>query len=174
MKRYLFYLKSDLARDRNISLKVKYQLVVFRLGFYGHHCLRNRIAKIAIMSIYNVLKVSCYIIGINELPYYPVYVGEGLKIPHGFSSTVLSQYAKIGKNATIYHNVTIGVIENRNYKYGDILIGNDIYIGCGATILGKCKIGNNVTIGANSLLINQDIPDNSIVFAPKAVFKPKY
>ena len=44
-------------------------------------------------------------------------------------------------------------------------------IGCGTTILGKCSIGNNVTIGSNSFLINQNISENSTVIAPVSKVK---
>lgn len=42
------------------------------------------------------------------------------------------------------------------------IIGNNVYIATGAKILGPIKIGNNVTIGANSVVI-KDVPDNMVV-----------
>lgn len=41
----------------------------------------------------------------------------------------------------------------------DIIIGDGCFIGSGATILGKVKIGDNVIIGAGSV-VTSDIPDN--------------
>lgn len=47
-------------------------------------------------------------------------------------------------------------------RYGEISIGNNVFIGSNSTILYDVKIGNNVIIGAGSL-INRDVPDGVIV-----------
>lgn len=65
----------------------------------------------------------------------------------------------IGKNATIYNGVTIGLQHDEDSQ-GPV-IGDNVYIGSGAKILGKIKIGHNVSIGANAVVI-RDVPDNSI------------
>ncbi len=56
-------------------------------------------------------------------------------------------------------NVTIG--GKGRGSTGVPIIGNYVYISTGAKILGKIKVGNNVTIGANAVVIN-DLPDNVI------------
>jgi maltose O-acetyltransferase len=49
-------------------------------------------------------------------------------------------------------------------EYADeITIGNNVWIACNATILGGVHIGNNVVIGAGSL-VTKDIPDNFLAF----------
>lgn len=67
----------------------------------------------------------------------------------------------IGKNCNISHGVTIGQT-NRGENKGCPLLGNNIYIGPGAKIIGGIRIGNNVAIGANCV-VTKDIPDNSVV-----------
>jgi len=62
----------------------------------------------------------------------------------------------IGDRCGIMHDVTIGT----NMADGTPVIGNDVFIGAGAKVLGKIRIGNNVSIAANSLVIS-DIPDDS-------------
>jgi serine O-acetyltransferase len=57
--------------------------------------------------------------------------------------------------------VTIGQ-SNRGKRKGCPTIGNEVYIGPGAKIFGNIKIGNNVAIGANSV-VTRDIPDNAVV-----------
>lgn len=42
------------------------------------------------------------------------------------------------------------------------MIGDNVYIGTGAVIIGKVRIGNNVRIGAGTI-VNCDIPDNATV-----------
>lgn len=85
-------------------------------------------------------------------------IGAGLLIHH-FGGVILNAKTKIGVNCTLRHNVTIG---NRHLKDDVPEIGNNVNIGCGATILGKIKIGNNVSIGANAVVL-VDIPDNCTV-----------
>ena len=50
--------------------------------------------------------------------------------------------------------------------HGNVIIGDNVYIGAGAKILPNVKIGNNVKIGANAVVI-EDIPDNATVVMQK-------
>ena len=45
-------------------------------------------------------------------------------------------------------------------------LGDNVYIGCGAKIIGNVKIGNNVRIGANCV-VTRDVPDNATVVLEK-------
>ena len=84
----------------------------------------------------------------------------GLYIAHGTSTQIYAN--KIGKNLWMHHNVTIGMIGE-----GRPVIGENVYIGTGAVILGGITIGNNVRIGANAIVVD-DVPDNAVVVSPKA------
>ncbi len=55
------------------------------------------------------------------------------------------------------------------------MIGNNVYIGAGSTIVGGCHIGNNVKIGAGCT-ISEDIEDNVTVVAhhPRIIGKDRY
>ena len=81
--------------------------------------------------------------------------------PHGLYGIIVSHDVQIGKNATIYHQVTIG-----GGKGGAPIIGDNCFIGAGAKIIGNIRIGNNVKIGANCVVF-MDIPDNATVVLPK-------
>lgn len=86
--------------------------------------------------------------------------GGGLYIAHGTSCQIFAN--KIGENLWMHQNVTIGMIGE-----GRPEIGDNVYIGTGAVILGGIRIGNNVRIGANAIVID-DVPDNAVVVSPKA------
>jgi serine O-acetyltransferase len=59
--------------------------------------------------------------------------------------------------------VTIGSNNlNGSENTGAPVIGDNVYIGAGAKIIGKCKVGNNVRIGANTV-VTTDVPDNATV-----------
>ena len=74
---------------------------------------------------------------------------------------VIHPKVKIGKNCTIFQNVTIG--QGKLINGIDIpIIGDNVIIYANSVIVGGIKIGNNVTVGAGSIVIT-DIPDNAIV-----------
>lgn len=88
------------------------------------------------------------------------HIGRSLFAPH-ISGIVISYFAEIGNGCTIYQQVTIGQ-ESIGHKGQAPTIGNNVYIGAGAKIIGSIKIGNNVKIGANAV-VTKDVPDNSTV-----------
>jgi|GEM_PF-2926612 len=86
-------------------------------------------------------------------------IGEGLFIPH-YGGIIVSSSAKIGRNVEISHGVTIGH-SGQGDKRGVPVIGDNVFIGPGAMLIGKIHIGNNVKIGANAV-IHKDVPDNAV------------
>ncbi len=126
----------------------------FRLSFWyrvARYYRRNFIFRI-------ILRHYHYKFGI-ELA-METQVGEGLYIGH-FGGIIVSSQAVIGKNCTIMQGVTIG-IAGRGENRGAPIIGDGVYIGAGAKVIGKIRIGNNVAIGANAV-VTKDVPDNAIV-----------
>lgn len=79
---------------------------------------------------------------------------------HPYNITI-SPLASIGRDCTIHKGATIGR-EARGSRMGAPIIGNSVWIGINATIVGRITIGNNVLIAPNAY-VNQNIPDNSIV-----------
>lgn len=95
-------------------------------------------------------------------------IGKGFFIGH-FGTIVTNSDVIIGNNCNIAHGVTIGVTR-RGPRAGVPQIGNEVWIGTGATIVGKIYIGNNVLIAPGSY-INFDVPDNSIVIGNPGTIK---
>lgn len=86
---------------------------------------------------------------------------------HHLNGIIISYYAKIGDNCTIYQQVTIAQDEFNNAPE----IGDNVVIGAGAKLLGNIKIGNNVKIGANAVVV-KNVPDNcTVVGIPARVVK---
>jgi serine O-acetyltransferase len=80
--------------------------------------------------------------------------------------------AEYGDRFFFYQGCTVG----GNIHKGTIsypLIGHDVKMYSNSKVLGKSHIGNNVIIAANTYIINQDVPDNSIVFgqSPNIIIK---
>ena len=87
-------------------------------------------------------------------------IGPGLFIGH-FGGIAVNNEARIGRNCDLSHGVTIGVI-NRGKRKGCPRIGDSVYIGPGAKILGNIHVGSNVAIGANAVVID-DVADGMAV-----------
>ncbi|MFA7027398.1 MAG: serine O-acetyltransferase [Sulfurovum sp.] len=87
-------------------------------------------------------------------------IGRELYIGH-WVGIVISPKAVIGENCYISHGVTIGMINSGN-NAGVPVIGDRVYIGAGAKIIGNIKIGNDVAIGANAV-VTKDIPSGVTV-----------
>ena len=85
-------------------------------------------------------------------------IGKGTRFGYGAIGVVIHSNAIIGKNCIIGTNVTIG----GRGRPGVPIIGDNVYISTGAKVLGPLNIGNNVTIGANAVVIT-DVVDNAIV-----------
>ena len=81
--------------------------------------------------------------------------GDRINFPHGLIGIVISADAKIGEDVTIMQNVTIGMGKAP-------VIGDNVFIGANACIIGGIKIGNNVRIGAGAVVV-KDVPDNTTV-----------
>ena len=84
-------------------------------------------------------------------------IGPGLVIhtPYG----IIVGPNKIGSYCTLQNGVVIAV--------GTRGIGDNVYFGAGAKVMGSVKIGNNVVVAANSLVLT-DVPDNMTVIGVPA------
>lgn len=89
---------------------------------------------------------------------------------HAYCITI-NVNAQMGRNCNIHKGVTIGQ-ENRGTREGCPTIGDEVWIGINATIVGNVKIGNDVLIAPNTY-VNCDIPDHSVVFGNPCIIKHK-
>ncbi|QNQ80523.1 serine O-acetyltransferase [Lactobacillus sp. PV034] len=102
---------------------------------------------------------------------YGIQIGYKLQIKGGFAinhygGIVIGSGAKIGSNFDIRHSITIGHVDGKTP-----IIGNNVSVGANVIILGNCTIGDNVIIGAGSVVV-KSIPSNSIVVGnPAKVIK---
>lgn len=87
---------------------------------------------------------------------FPNTCGPGLAITHQ-SFVHIDNLTSVGKNCSVLPMVLFG-----KNKPGKIIVGDNVTFGCGVTVLAPCKIGNNVFVGAGSV-VNKDIPDNCVV-----------
>jgi serine O-acetyltransferase len=88
-------------------------------------------------------------------------IGPGLILPHT-QGTVLGA-ARIGRNATIFHQVTLGAVV-ADYLY-DVrlrpIVEDDVTISAGAKVLGAISLGRGSTVGANAVVL-EDVPAGAL------------
>lgn len=169
------YLKHDLYRYfypddsvSNISIFSKFRIVLFTQAVWAiiiYRFLRWTIyeCKVPILDkllfiIGSILELIIQVTtGINIEAGSDI--GPGLYIGH-FGNIFIPGDVKIGKFCNLSHENTLG-IAGRGINRGVPTIGDFVYIGAGAKIIGKISIGNNVAIGANAV-VTKDMADNSV------------
>lgn len=104
---------------------------------------------------YNYLKMHS-----ADIPLTAQFKGPVL-FPHGIYGCFFSINCEIGSGCTIFHHVTIGSNFEKKFsepeKWGSPKIGNNVFIGAGAKIIGPVTIGDGAKIGAGCIVF-QDIP----------------
>jgi len=103
---------------------------------------------------------------------YGAYVGHSSAFagepcfPHGLYGVFIAGGARVGRNCVIFQQVTLGANAIPTSKtVGCPTLGDNVYVGAGAKIIGKVHIGDNSRIGANCV-VTADVPANSLVVLP--------
>lgn len=96
-------------------------------------------------------------------------IGKGLFIDHGMG-VVIGETAEIGDNVVLFHGVTLGGTGKEKGKRHPT-IGNNVFIGSGAKILGNITIGDNVKIGANAVILKDVEKNATVVGVPGHIVK---
>jgi serine acetyltransferase len=131
-------------------------ILFFRLSsFFGKGNIFLKIIGLPIRIIYLVFVQ--WILGI-DIP-DKTTIGKGFNVWHG-QGLIIHPDCKIGDHVTIRHNTTIG---QKRPNEAPPRIGNNVDISAHVMIIGNITIGDNVTIGAFTL-VNKDIPEGSIVY----------
>lgn len=97
-------------------------------------------------------------------------VGKGLYLGHAHNISV-NPAAVIGDNCNLNKGATIGV-ENRGRRKGAPVLGNCVWVGSNATVVGNVTIGDDVLIAPNAF-VNTDVPPHSIVVGNPGVITPR-
>ena len=87
-------------------------------------------------------------------------IGDGLYLGHAHNISV-NENVTIGKNCNLNKGCTLGA-ENRGKRRGAPSLGDCVWVGTNAVIVGKVTIGDDVLIAPNAF-VNCDVPSHSIV-----------
>lgn len=157
---YKEYLEADIYRMGGVNRKgyTYYLLKLFRKAQYVKG-FRGKVYR----TLYKIISLQ------NAIEIPPLCkIGKGFSIYHPFNITI-NPSTIIGDNCDIHKGVLIGE-ENRGKRKGCPIIGDSVWIGANAVIVGKITIGNDVLIAPNAF-VNTDIPSHSIVYGNPCVIK---
>ena len=147
LREFRAVLKADLACN-SMPLD-KLSVFTFRLGQYaaGRRNLLLRAVWRPLDFVYLRLLIGA------ELP--PVIeCGPGLRLLHAARGVIIHPDARIGSGVTLLHRVTIG----ERHHGGVPVIGDDVFVGTGAVVIGGIKVGNQAQVGAGAVVL-RDVPD---------------
>ncbi len=97
-------------------------------------------------------------------------IGRRFFIDHG-TGVVIGETAEVGDECVIFHNVTLGGTGKHRGKRHPT-VGDNVFIGTGATLLGPITVGSSARIGAGAFVCMRDVPpDCTAVGAPARVVK---
>jgi len=156
----------DITRYRSLGHKGRtlwlnpaiWAIAIYRLGNWLHTANPFILVRIPLKVLYFFAHMFSEVV--MEMCLDPLAtIGGGLYISH-IGGVHINPQAIIGSNCDITHRVTIGA--SAMGRQGAPVIGNNVYIGTGATLVGKIKVGNGAKIAANTLVIT-NVPDGATV-----------
>lgn len=106
-----------------------------------------------------------------EIP-WRAQIGPGFVLPHPGGIVIGS--ASIGRNVTIYQNVTLGarVFDGAYDLSTRPTLEDDVIVGAGAVVLGGIRVGQGATVAANSL-VTRDVPKGQTALGVPATVQPQ-
>lgn len=105
-----------------------------------------------------IIKAAIRVLWGGVIP-YQAQIGKGTILEYQALGLVIHKRAVIGECCHIGQGVTIG---GTSGKEGVPVIGDRVFIGCNAVVLGDITIGDEVTVGAGAV-VTKSIPANCVV-----------
>lgn len=155
------------THGRQLSRQGLWALVVYRFGRW-RYSIRLRWLRMPFSFLYKFIKPIAEVITGIELP-SEVKLGRRFRIDH-FGGIVISGDAEFGDDCVIRNGVTVGL--RHAGQRGSPIVGSRVDIGAGAKVLGPIRIGDDVQIGANAVVLT-DVPSNCIAVGVPARIIPR-
>jgi serine O-acetyltransferase len=164
---YRFYLEADRValgqhrrRPRPIDDTWRYQRLLRKVEYYMN-CKRSALSRAYFYFVYIRFHWMARKTGFTI---HPNTIGPGLCLAHR-GDIVISVNARIGENCRIHAGAGIGT--EVRYQDKAATIGNNVYIGPGAKIVGAVVLGDDVAVGANAVVVRSfEAPHQTVAGIP--------
>ncbi len=168
----LTHIKQDLQAvfDRDPAATSKLEVILTYAGFHALLAYRisHRLRSIGVPFLPRAIsQLARWLTGVEIHP--SAKIGTGFFIDHGMG-VVIGVTADIGDYVTLFQGVTLGGTGKERGKRHPTL-GNHVVVGAGAKILGGITIGDNVKIGANSVVLKNVAANSTVIGVPGRVIK---
>jgi serine O-acetyltransferase len=160
-------IRADIRRhDGRILTRSVLGLATFRFGAWA--LTRGPAARAVAMRVYGLLeRVMRWATGLHM--HCTALVGDGLHLIHVEGPISIHPDVVLGDRVGLMHGVTIGLSPDHE---GAPILGDDVFVGTGAVILGPVVVGDGARIAANSLVL-QDVPPNCLAIGVPARMVPR-
>lgn len=156
--------------DRDPAATSKLEVILTYAGFHALLAYRisHRLKSMGVPFFPRAIsQLARWLTGVEIHP--SAKIGTGFFIDHGMG-VVIGETAEIGDYVTLFQGVTLGGTGKERGKRHPTL-GNHVVVGAGAKILGGITIGDNVKIGANSVVLKNVAANSTVIGVPGRVIK---
>lgn len=151
-----------MARRLEVALhRGLWAVLAYRLGHYARHKRHSGLLGLLSGVFRQMVVVGT---GIDISP--DAHIGPGLWMPHG--GYIIIGAVRIGRNCNIFQGVTLGNRESTVFVLEPgaeprvPTLGDRVWVGAGAVVADSITVGDDATIGANSL-VTRDVPPRGVM-----------
>lgn len=158
-------LKEDIKVNGKHIEKI-FIILVYRIGNHLYYCDLPKFIRNMCLFFMQIIRKVFVVLLFKVQILFKCNIGKGLKIMHP-NGIIINENVVIGDYCTIYHQVTIGANDGKDARKV-AMIGDNVYIGCGAKIIGDVVIEDNARIGANAVVV-KSLKENAICYCEQKV-----
>ena len=156
--------------ERDPAATSRLEVILTYAGFHAliAYRLSHRLHRWRVPFVPRVIsQVARFLTGVEIHP--GAQIGRGFFIDHGMG-VVVGETAEVGDYVTLFQGVTLGGTGKERGKRHPTL-GNHVVVGAGAKILGGIRIGDNVKIGSNSVVLKSVPANSTVIGVPGRIIK---
>lgn len=150
---------ADLVQDlHNNSISSFIILFFYRTMHWAY--INKLMILLMLLSFFK--RLAYFILSLNAQISYKAYLGKNIRLCHSANGVIVSKYAVIHNNVTIYHQTTIGINESLSEQEKCVEVQDNCYLSSGCKII-SCLIGYNTKIAPNAVVF-KNTPPHSLVY----------